>query len=333
MGDSNCYGFRGGPMLAHAHVTEHRYNIGTHFCLKEHRRLNTEASTEHFFGGEWTKTKLHLLRRYLDAFTTALKNQPFELVYIDTHAGNGMWVPDDGPPVDGSPLIALSIKDKSFAELHLNDADSGAVEQLEQTIDSRFPGRNGVTVTCEDADVFVQRVADSMRHPKRGVVFVDPFNTRGFSWTSMRAIGTTGILDAIVLFPAGAVWRQMPNVRDDQAPHMFEKNLNRFFGDETWKKAYDPEYVAELAARHGIGSGVQSSMKGLGKESRVSHEYIPYIYKEKLGAEFAAVDLRPMRLEVTGQAYFEIIFAVSNASPAAQALAVKVFSGVVESLQ
>ena len=295
--------------------------------------MDKETRTEHVFGGEWTKTKLLLLRRYLDAFTTALKNQRFDLVYVDMYAGNGMWVPDDGPPVDGSPLIALSIKDQSFAALHLNDADSGAVAQLEQTIDSRFPGRNGVTVTCEDADAFVQRVAKTVRHPKRGVVFVDPFSTRGFSWTSMRAIAATRVLDAIVLFPAGAVWRQLPNQRDDQAPHMFAKNLNRFFGDETWMKAYDTEYVSDLAERHGIGSGVQPTIKGFGKEFRVSHEYIPYIYKEKLAEVFADVDLRPMPLDVTGQAYFEIMFAVSNASPAAQALALRVFRGVVKSLQ
>lgn len=295
--------------------------------------MDKETSTEHVFGGEWTKTKLLLLRRYLDAFTTALKRMPFDLVYVDTHAGNGVWVPDDGPPMDGSPLIALSIKDKSFAELHLNDADYGVTAQLERTIDSRFPGRNGVTVTCEDADFFVQRMADSMRHPKRGVIFVDPFSTRGFSWTSMRSIAATRVLDAIILFPAGAVWRQMPNVRDDQAPHMFEENLNRFFGDETWKKAYDPKYVAELAVRHGIGSGVQPTIEGLGKESRVSHEYIPYIYKGKLAAEFAAVNQSPCRLDVAGQPYFEIIFAVSNPNPSAQRLALDVFRGVVKSLQ
>ena len=35
------------------------------------------------FGGPWTQEKLKILERYLDAYTTALKNQPFKLVYID----------------------------------------------------------------------------------------------------------------------------------------------------------------------------------------------------------------------------------------------------------
>ncbi|MDE0205517.1 MAG: three-Cys-motif partner protein TcmP [Candidatus Tectomicrobia bacterium] len=39
------------------------------------------------FGGPWTQEKLDILRRYLDAYTTALKNQPFTLTYIDAFAG------------------------------------------------------------------------------------------------------------------------------------------------------------------------------------------------------------------------------------------------------
>ena len=41
------------------------------------------------FGGAWTEEKLQILERYLDAYTTALKNKPFNLVYIDAFAGVG----------------------------------------------------------------------------------------------------------------------------------------------------------------------------------------------------------------------------------------------------
>ena len=291
-----------------------------------------ETSAEHVFGGDWTKTKLDLLRRYLDAFTTALKGQRFNLVYLDSHSGEGMWTPETGPQLEGSPLIALSIDGASFSELYLNDADPGVANQLQHLIAARFPRRTGIHVTCENADVFVQRVAKLMHHPKRGVIFVDPFNTKGISWPSIQAIANTQVLDAIVLFPAGAVWRQMPNLREDVAPHIFARNLNRFFGDETWKKAYDPRYVAKLASKHGIDRAVQPTMKELRKESRVSHKFIPYIYKEKLETVFGAVDMKPVRLDVTGQPYFELIFAVSNPDQRAQQLAMRIFRGVVESL-
>ena len=42
------------------------------------------------FGGAWTRQKLEILRRYLDTYTTALKDQPFELIYVDAFAGAGV---------------------------------------------------------------------------------------------------------------------------------------------------------------------------------------------------------------------------------------------------
>ena len=41
------------------------------------------------FGGEWTRTKLGILKMYLDAYTTAMKHQHFRLLYIDAFAGSG----------------------------------------------------------------------------------------------------------------------------------------------------------------------------------------------------------------------------------------------------
>ena len=41
------------------------------------------------FGGQWTLEKLGILKRYLDAYTTVLKNQSFRLIYVDAFAGEG----------------------------------------------------------------------------------------------------------------------------------------------------------------------------------------------------------------------------------------------------
>jgi three-Cys-motif partner protein len=43
------------------------------------------------FGGAWTVIKIDILKQYLDAYTTALKSQPFNLVYIDAFAGCGKY--------------------------------------------------------------------------------------------------------------------------------------------------------------------------------------------------------------------------------------------------
>lgn len=41
------------------------------------------------FGGAWTLIKLKVLSKYLYFYTTALKNQFFNLCYIDAFAGCG----------------------------------------------------------------------------------------------------------------------------------------------------------------------------------------------------------------------------------------------------
>lgn len=43
----------------------------------------------HAFGGAWTERKLSVVRTYLEAYARALKNQPFQRIYIDAFAGTG----------------------------------------------------------------------------------------------------------------------------------------------------------------------------------------------------------------------------------------------------
>ena len=62
------------------------------------------------FGGDWTVHKLNILECYLDAYTTALKKQPFDLVYIDTFAGSGKigLSPDISPELRTVPILSCS---------------------------------------------------------------------------------------------------------------------------------------------------------------------------------------------------------------------------------
>lgn len=54
------------------------------------------GAADHKFGGPWTRQKLECLGKYLSAYTTALKNQPLELLYIDAFAGTGTWKASGG---------------------------------------------------------------------------------------------------------------------------------------------------------------------------------------------------------------------------------------------
>ena len=56
------------------------------------------------FGGDWTEQKLEVVQKYLGAYTTALKNQPFKKLYIDAFAGSG----ESGNLAELNPESAVS---------------------------------------------------------------------------------------------------------------------------------------------------------------------------------------------------------------------------------
>lgn len=53
------------------------------------RKQGTKEGSIHRFGGDWTATKLEILRGYLESYAIALKKQSFRTAYIDAFAGTG----------------------------------------------------------------------------------------------------------------------------------------------------------------------------------------------------------------------------------------------------
>ena len=87
------------------------------------------------FGGQWTVEKLDILRSYLDAYTTTLKNQPFKLMYVDAFAGTGDISPrpadDDARAfIDGSARLAIDIDNRPFDRLIFVEKDTQRYNQL-----------------------------------------------------------------------------------------------------------------------------------------------------------------------------------------------------------
>lgn len=89
---------------------------------------------KHLFGGPWTHTKLVILNSYLKAYSTALKNQPLTLHYVDAFAGTGSYVPKAAQTAPGveEDLFGLTARDvkgsarialdsKGFHHYHFND--------------------------------------------------------------------------------------------------------------------------------------------------------------------------------------------------------------------
>ena len=153
------------------------------------------------FGGPWTNEKLKILKLYLDAYTTALKNQPFDLIYVDAFAGAGDWRPgkgyyreydDFGNLHEGSPRIALEIQDKAFDRFLFIEKDYQRSVAL-QGLRSEFPNRS-IEIVNGDANNELPRFCSRLQKLDRAVVFLDPFATE-VAWETVEVIAQTEKID------------------------------------------------------------------------------------------------------------------------------------------
>ena len=106
----------------------------------------------HEFGGAWTDTKVEKVRRYLDAYTTALKSTTFELLYMDAFAGTGYrsakapdpdldmlpGFPEFDELVKGSARVAIEIGDRPFDKLIFVEKNPARFREL-QLLAKDFP--------------------------------------------------------------------------------------------------------------------------------------------------------------------------------------------------
>lgn len=195
------------------------------------------------YGGRWTRTKLSILEEYLSAYTTALKDRPFQLIYVDAFAGSGFWMPRSEDPWDdpaefrkmwrGSAPIALAIDDKPFDRLLFIEKDEGRYKSLQQ-LRRDHVGRK-IDVIRDDANIAIPRFCSALQHSDRAVVFLDPFATQ-VSWSTVKALANTKKVDCWILFPLSAISRMMPSKREPDLE--LTSHLDRVFGDQRWRGLY-----------------------------------------------------------------------------------------------
>lgn len=254
------------------------------------------------FGGPWTQQKLEILRRYLDAYTTALKDQPFTLIYVDAFAGRGTWSPGRGYVLDdygdavelqkGSPLIALEIEDKRFDRLVLIEKDPGNVESLWTIDDDR------IEVIYGDANEKLPELCSSLQPLDRAVVFLDPYATQ-VDWGTIAAIAGTEKIDCWILFPRMAVSQMMPKSREPSEALAIQ--LDRIFGGrEHWESLYfESKQLSLLDEQRGMERG--------------SGEEIAARYQQRLKAVFRRVAPTKGTLRNSKESpIFDLLFAAGN---------------------
>ena len=255
------------------------------------------------FGGPWTEEKLAILKKYLDAYTTALKNQPFRLIYIDAFAGTGeveLTSVDEGKKefIEGSAKIAVDVDDKPFDEYIFVEKNQERCIQL-NSLKEAYQNKN-IQIENEDANDFLQNLQkDWLRY--RGVLFLDPFATE-VEWTTVEKIASFEALDTWILFPTSAIARMLPKKREpDNISQKWVNRLNCIYGDESWRDLYSISPQLSL-----FGDEEQQRPEGI--------DGLIEIYKSKLYQLFGDRFLNQSRTlkNSKNSALFEFLFCVGN---------------------
>ena len=280
--------------------------------------------TEMRFRGPWTQEKLGILRRYLDAYTTALKDRPFKLIYVDAFAGSGSWrsefgyMPDDYDDFQevhmGSASLALQVYEKPFDQLVFIEKDAARSISLNGI--RLENSHRQIEVLNGDANEELPRFCRCMGDYERAVVFLDPFATE-VEWSTVEAIARTQKIDCWILFPLMAITRLMPRDNEPSPSHSARLDLV-FGGRQHWEDFYQPQPQLSLFG--------DVNVERLGGSDQIA-----FRYQERLREVFTQVSNGSRRLRNTKNSpLFELFFASGN--PAGASIAVRIADHILNHL-
>jgi three-Cys-motif partner protein len=202
--------------------------------------------------GPWAKEKLEALGRYLNFYTTVLKNQRWRIIYVDAYAGGGraaLRAPareatpllQDEPDVElieyinGSPRVALEIANP-FTRYVLIEPDPSRAARLE-ALREEYRGSRQIDVLRQNAASGVEWLLTQniSRRTHRGVVFLDPFGA-DLDWVVIEALASTRVFEVVINFALNmAIQRMLPNSADFQTG--WRDRLDAYFGTSAWYEA------------------------------------------------------------------------------------------------
>ena len=275
-------------------------------------------ATKQNFGGAWTIEKLNILSDYLDFYVTALKNQPFQLIYIDAFAGTGkIRVGDANEEIAGSAKLALQAK-QQFAEYIFIEKNPEYACELEQMVADEFPAhKQRVKIVSGDCNTVLLDICNKVDWKRvRAVFFLDPY-AADVKWETLQAIANTEAIDVWYLFPFNAANRMMK--RKGEVDPAWKPKLNAIFGDNSWETEFykeDPQ-INMFDDHSKMCIANTSSLKA-------------YI-ENRLGTIFPAVSNKSRILfNSRNSPLFLFCFAVASKNAKAQGLAMKVANHILD---
>jgi three-Cys-motif partner protein len=289
------------------------------------------AKAKQQFGANWTEQKLECLKKYLKAYTTALKNQNFETYYIDAFAGTGyrevkqeaksneLLFPELAEEesqkfLDGSARIALQLE-TPFSRYIFVEKSPEKCQELEALKQEHSTLSDSIEIINREANEYIRELCnqDWIGTNKRGVVFLDPFGMQ-VEWATIKAIADTKGMDLWLLFPLGIGVNRLLT-KDGEIPDSWKNILNNTFGTTDWESTFYKEPDTGQTSLFDVGKKV---------EKVVNCEGIAAFFIDRLKQVFPGVAENPLILRnKCNNPIYLFCFAVGNPNQRAKELALK----------
>ncbi len=217
---------------------------------------------EHKFGGDWTETKLKMLRDYLKAYIQIFESNKYanhyNRIYLDAFAGTG-YRTENPEGIDSHLFSELHQPEKKLLDgsaaqvLKLNpgfhryifiEKDAERITSLNKLKDEYPQLSDRIQIEQQDANTFIQSWIQEVDWLKnRAVIFLDPYGMQ-VEWKTVESIASTKAIDLWLLFPFGSgVVRMLP--RNRTPPQAWSDRLDRVFGSNEWIKFFYSEEIQE----------------------------------------------------------------------------------------
>jgi len=180
--------------------------------------------------GGWSKDKHYYLRRYLEIFTTSMREKwKGQLYYLDLFAGPGKCrVRETEEEIDASPLIALNTR-FPFAGYFFVELNKESMNALKKRCDNHSLYDRIVFIEG-DCNEKIDLVINEIPQRSLGLAFIDPTGLH-FRFPTLEKLSQRKV-DLIITFPLWmSIGRNLKKFLEQEA-----SLLDLTIGDKDWRK-------------------------------------------------------------------------------------------------
>lgn len=283
------------------------------------------------FGSSHTETKLQKVEAYLNRYATVMKNQSFDLVYIDAFAGSGaserklasgeqqvLDILDAREIVEGSAARALRIS-PPFGRYVFIDQKRSNVRSLE-LLRAQHPAlADRIRVVPGEANDLLKKFCEKTNWRRtRAVVFLDPFGL-SVEWSTIVALAKTKAVDLWYLIPVGIGMSRQVKL-DGTVLADGGKRIDAMLGTPSWR-----DVVITRQTRTDLFGNEIIDVSKCGAADELST-----FVMRRLASVFAGgVSDRALPLGYQGRHWYSLAFACANPSPSANELARRLANAIL----